>query len=348
MLKSLHLENFTVFTDATFEFSSGINVLIGENGTGKSHVLKAAYLMIASRYSIQVDSGAIKESNSEKYESYTASRLQRIFKTKNTDSIVSFGKKELKITATFSDNSSLSYHSFPIGQSGYSMGLHGGNEKIDEIYEAVFIPPKEFLSTYPNFFSLYEKFRIGFDETYFNLSKLLNQPLLRKVGDLQSLVESLENIIGGKIILKGDHFYLRIFEENQERDIEIDMIAEGIRKIGMLAYLISNDAIKKGVTIFWDEPEANLNPRLMRKLAEALIELTKHNIQIILATHSFFFMKELSLLAEKEQLSTKFFNLIKEESGEITVNYDESLGVLDHIISVDEEILQYDRTLENF
>lgn len=348
MLKSLHLTNFTVFSDATFEFSSGINVLIGENGTGKSHVLKAAYLMIVAKYSIQVDSGVIKDVDFEKYHLSEMIRFQRTFKTKETKNLISFGKEKAEVKAIFNNDEQLSCD-FAISENVWRTKLNGGNTKIDEINEAVFIPPKEFLSTYPNFFSLYEKFRIGFDETYFDLSKLLNQPLLRETGELQPLIDSLENIIGGKIVLKGDHFYLRTFEKNGEsQDIEIDMIAEGVRKIGMLAYLISNDAIKKGVTIFWDEPEVNLNPRLMRKLAEALIELTKYNIQIILATHSFFFMKEISLLIEKEQLPAQFFNFIKEENGEITINYNEALSNLGNIISVDEEILQYDRTLENF
>ena len=43
MLNRLHVQNFTVFADATFEFSPGLNVIVGTNGTGKSHVLKLAY-----------------------------------------------------------------------------------------------------------------------------------------------------------------------------------------------------------------------------------------------------------------------------------------------------------------
>ena len=43
MLNCLHVQNFTVFADATFEFSPGLNVIVGTNGTGKSHVLKLGY-----------------------------------------------------------------------------------------------------------------------------------------------------------------------------------------------------------------------------------------------------------------------------------------------------------------
>ena len=45
---SLTLKDFTVFSDANFEFSPGLNVLIGANGTGKSHVLKVLYSITRS------------------------------------------------------------------------------------------------------------------------------------------------------------------------------------------------------------------------------------------------------------------------------------------------------------
>jgi recombinational DNA repair ATPase RecF len=38
------IKNFTVFGDVAFEFSPGLNVIVGENGTGKTHVLKLGYL----------------------------------------------------------------------------------------------------------------------------------------------------------------------------------------------------------------------------------------------------------------------------------------------------------------
>ena len=47
MLKSLHLKNFTVFSDSRFTFGKNLNVIVGENGAGKSHILKAAYAAIA-------------------------------------------------------------------------------------------------------------------------------------------------------------------------------------------------------------------------------------------------------------------------------------------------------------
>ncbi len=47
MLKSLHLENFTVFPDVDLTFGKNLNIIVGENGSGKTHILKAAYAAIA-------------------------------------------------------------------------------------------------------------------------------------------------------------------------------------------------------------------------------------------------------------------------------------------------------------
>ena len=43
MLKSLDIKNLTAFGEASLTFSPHLNVIIGENGSGKSHVLKAMY-----------------------------------------------------------------------------------------------------------------------------------------------------------------------------------------------------------------------------------------------------------------------------------------------------------------
>ena len=39
----LYLNNFTVFKTLNIEFSKGVNIFIGENGTGKTHLLKLLY-----------------------------------------------------------------------------------------------------------------------------------------------------------------------------------------------------------------------------------------------------------------------------------------------------------------
>ena len=47
MLKLMKINNLTVFANADLEFSAGLNVIVGENGAGKSHLLKMAYSVLA-------------------------------------------------------------------------------------------------------------------------------------------------------------------------------------------------------------------------------------------------------------------------------------------------------------
>ena len=42
-LTKIETENFTVFKDITIPFGKGLNVLVGENGVGKTHIMKLAY-----------------------------------------------------------------------------------------------------------------------------------------------------------------------------------------------------------------------------------------------------------------------------------------------------------------
>ena len=42
-LTRVELENFTAFTSLKLDLCSGINVLVGANGTGKTHLMKVCY-----------------------------------------------------------------------------------------------------------------------------------------------------------------------------------------------------------------------------------------------------------------------------------------------------------------
>ena len=42
-LTKIAAENFTVFEDIKIPFCEGLNVLVGENGVGKTHIMKLAY-----------------------------------------------------------------------------------------------------------------------------------------------------------------------------------------------------------------------------------------------------------------------------------------------------------------
>lgn len=50
MLKHITIRRFTVFNNADIVFSPRLNIVVGENGSGKSHLLKITYSLIAATY----------------------------------------------------------------------------------------------------------------------------------------------------------------------------------------------------------------------------------------------------------------------------------------------------------
>ena len=50
MLQQIKVHAVTTFKDLEINFSTGLNVITGENGSGKSHLLKIAYSIIAAAY----------------------------------------------------------------------------------------------------------------------------------------------------------------------------------------------------------------------------------------------------------------------------------------------------------
>lgn len=48
MLQHIHLENFRCFEHYDIDFTSGVNLLIGDNGSGKTSIIKAVILALNS------------------------------------------------------------------------------------------------------------------------------------------------------------------------------------------------------------------------------------------------------------------------------------------------------------
>lgn len=111
-------------------------------------------------------------------------------------------------------------------------------------------------------------------------------------------MEEIEKAIGGKFIFHGGG---RVTFKAGDDEYSANDMAEGFRKAGMLLRLLETTAIQPGISgpVFWDEPETNMNPKLMKLLVEILLELSRNGQQIILATHDYVLLKWFDLLMDK-------------------------------------------------
>lgn len=85
MLKTLKVSNFTVFGDVEFAFSPGLNVIVGENGAGKTHVLKLGYLFSRAWPDLTAQRLAV---NKERAQAYLAERLADLFQVSDLSALI--------------------------------------------------------------------------------------------------------------------------------------------------------------------------------------------------------------------------------------------------------------------
>ncbi len=165
----------------------------------------------------------------------------------------------------------------------------------------------------PGFRSIYSKYDTQFEEVYADIIDLSYVQLPRGKPDegRQTLSDVIGRVVDGTVVSEGENFFLK----DEAGELEITLVAEGMRKLALLSLLIRNGSLQGGTTLFWDEPEANLNPSMMQYVARILLTLAKLGVQIFIATHSYSFLKELELQREQLQ-AVRYFSLFTRQDRE--------------------------------
>jgi len=299
MIDQLTLTNFTAFSDLDIKFSPKINIIIGENSTGKTQLLKAAYGLCNGGSSFK----EVSDIDKEDLEKALTGSLTRLFMPLHDK----LGKlhhqgasENAQLSATFRQDKKVHltfYH------NSKSVVVHESSSYEHPLPAPVFIPTKEVLSLMKGFVSLYDKYGLSFDQTYKDICLLLDLPEVRPdVLHEKSkwAMDEIKKVCGGDFIFYGGG---NVTFKTNNSEFSANVIAEGFRKMGMLSRLLETGVIQPGDTgtLFWDEPETNMNPILMKLLVEILLELSRNGQQIIIATHDYVLLKWFDLLMDKDK-----------------------------------------------
>lgn len=300
-LTRVELERFTVFSKLTLDLSPGINVLVGANGTGKTHIMKVCYAACDH----QNKEGGFTDKLVDVFRP-SGGAIERLCQKDNSKSInqvksfIGVSRGSLRLESSF---------------SRYITSTKSNRQWSKEPIEPVYIPVKEMLANARGFRSLYEAREINFEEVYKDILDRAYIPVLRGAPDLKRkrLLNILWKDIQGRVAIKNEEFFLR----TEQGNIEFSLLAEGIRKLALLWLLIQNGTLQRGTLLLWDEPETNLNPKLYGTVMEVLLELQRNGVQIVLATHDYVILKELDLRMTKDD-RVAFHSLYRDsDSGEI-------------------------------
>ena len=177
-IKKLELDNFMIFNHLDVEFSPDINIISGENSTGKTALIKILYSCMKGYSNACWSKNDVTK---DRIEDMLVNKIQGVFRL-DKDAIGRLvnrkqGSNRADIKINFDDDTKL------------QVGFGNRQEKhIDILNNDVldmkkinlgYIPPKEIISSTENFVSLYADYRIAFEETYYDLARLLECPLKR-------------------------------------------------------------------------------------------------------------------------------------------------------------------------
>lgn len=299
-IKKVEIENFTVFEKVFIDFGEGVNVFIGENGIGKTHLLKLLYSFCNCNY--DTEKSSIKDIVFLLLDCFDSTNLGLFYKPQNT------------MRLTFHTTEYPQGVNFPIYQveGDYPPG-HTASYKINTV-PSIFIPAKDMLTHSKGLIEMAKKYSkdMPFDKTLLDIIEKARQWKLDEIPVIaQNIIPALENIIDGIIILENDAFYV---QKRSGKKVEFAVEAEGIKKIGLLWQLLMNENITKDTVLLWDEPEANINPKIIPDIVEILLELSRHGVQVFVATHDYIFAKYFEV-KRKENDFVSFHSLYKTSDG---------------------------------
>ncbi|WP_028584970.1 AAA family ATPase [Desulfogranum mediterraneum] len=347
MITRLNLKSFCAFKELEIEFSPRINVIIGENSCGKTKLLKAAYLLTSTAAELYDKKSVLKADVAQ----LLTEKLLGIYKPaeEKIGSLKHLGDKEkAEIRVDFTTD--ISFGAIFSARSQKAIPI--GDYKNTEPGGGVFLPTKEVLSfldgmTDPE--SHPPTVNRLFDSTYLDLvGKLLNPEEITEE-KAQWAMEKVCNRIGGRFEFEGSNVLFKpgIYKEYKNQhtsetyfspqstsSFSTTMTAEGYRKIGVLQRLLQNSKIGTGTNgpLYWDEPEANLNPQLMKMIVDVLLELSRSGQQIIIATHEYILLKWFDLLMDKKGKGDliKFHTLYHDEDGQVKIESTDNYKMLNN------------------
>ena len=322
-IQRVEIKDFTVFENFTLEASGGVNVIIGENATGKTHLLKLLY--------------GFGLANSPNDLKHNLPALDRLFHNEILP---------LPLTYHYSYN--------PNYTTRFSIkGCKVDSEKCPEAILthkgvdhpsllSTFIPAKEVLSM-SNITKIYDKYgkALDFDPTIIEIIKQAQWLAPDEIPHRAKIaLEKISKAIDGEVFVKDDDTFW--VKKTDGKEIPFTLEAEGYRKLGLLWQLLRNDSIQS--ILLWDEPEANINPNLIPVLAEIILELSRNGTQVFIATHDYFFAKYIEVLSQKGDMIA-FHSLLKTTEG-VKCETSDKFSTLDNNAIIDEKIRLYEAEIE--
>jgi len=352
-ITSIEIKDFLLFKGVlSAEFCPGINVITGENGSGKTTLMKVMYRLRGSSKYSQTEEfffAAGRWNGAFDSRPFEHLRMEVITNDENGricikslrqsglgeeegggDKVLVNGNWALYNADEFQDDFTKSFSTI-FGDLQNELVFTSAGYKMAP---SVFIPVNHMLAYSRGLLEMIEAYEMDFDATQVDVLRLAQRPATKEIKpNCKRVIDKIGKIIGGIVLHENGRFYIK---KSSGQLVEFSIEASGFTRLSLLWKLLRNGLLESGSVLFWDEPEASINPTLIPDIVDILLELSRNGVQIFLATHDYNLMKYFSM-ARKADDKVAFYSLYKTGNG-VACEREDDYDLLEHNTIISAEI----------
>ncbi|WP_394794590.1 ATP/GTP-binding protein [Armatimonas sp.] len=282
MITSIEIENLRGIAHGKLDGLTGLTVLIGKNGSGKSSVLDAIWILTSKQPGKALDMSANRHSG------ISDSKKWFLFKGDSSE--------KMKISGCMEVNGSVLKRVIDF-EYDLRYGFVVGTLSDNDVYQFGFAPGEgRVIQGNP----ISETKMVG-------RFSGLGQPIIHDlfssmtisgredeaISIIRNILPAIENV---KILTEGGTPYL--FVSYKKHSVPIAITGEGVYALAQLGLEL---ALQPGGVVLIEEPEIHLHPAAIRQTAKVIWGAVRRGVQVILTTHSIEFIDGLLEFANGEE-----------------------------------------------
>ncbi len=292
---AVEVEDFLAIRKAKLKSDNNITFIIAPNRAGKTQIMLFLYSFFWSLWR--------KNREDKPLSSFVSPKLKNTFLIRNLKDLISWGSDECRFSIAVNSSYRYTFRQKRTrrGSRAEDLGTESGTPRSVELSKSpIYISPAGLGDYYKGIWAIkkyYEKWRLVSEATtdlLHDLFILASESAETEKGN-EDLVLQFERLFEAKFYIKNERIYI----QERGRNYSIERTASGLKSLSWLYLILKYDLL--GEILFIDEPEVNLHPVYIDKLANFIYKLSV-NRKVFVSTHSDYLLESFNKLIKKNDL----------------------------------------------